>query len=87
MKATVMATALTIALALPVSAAEEHCDNDIKKVDEAIADAKLDDEALTKVKAARDAADEFHTAEKFEECEAALKEAQLLLGLKDGHDH
>ncbi|CAN1723683.1 DUF1090 domain-containing protein [Hyphomicrobium sp. 1Nfss2.1] len=82
-----LAAAAAIGLAIPAMAAGDHCDADMAAVDKAMATAKLSDGDMAKVKAARATAEEMHTAKKNEECEAALKEAQKLLGIKDAHGH
>lgn len=87
MKASMLATVVLVGLAAPAFAGEGHCHEDMGAVDKAIASAKLSDADMATVKAARAKAEELHTAKKEEECEAALKDAQKLLGIKDTHSH
>lgn len=83
----ILVAAAAMGLAVPAIAGGGHCDEDMAAVDKALATAKLSDADLTKVKAARATAEEMHAAKKNEECEAALKDAQKLLGIKDAHGH
>jgi hypothetical protein len=85
MKRTVLAALAAMVLATPALAAGGHCDADIKAVDAAMSKAKLSDPDMAKVKAARAKADGLHKANKEEECEKSLAEAQKLLGIKDPH--
>ncbi|KAB2943525.1 MAG: hypothetical protein K8F92_08920 [Hyphomicrobium sp.] len=87
MKVSMVTAALVIGLAAPAIAGEGHCHEDMGTVDKAMASAKLNDADMATVKAARAKAEELHTAKKEEECEAALKDAQKLLGIKDAHSH
>ena len=82
MKLTVLAA---MVLATPALAAGGHCDADLKAVDAAMSKAKLSDADMAKVEAARAKADGLHKANKEEECEKSLAEAQKLLGIKDPH--
>lgn len=86
-KLRIFVAAAAVGLAGPALAAGGHCDDDIAVVDKALATAKLSDADIAKVKAARATAEELHKAKKYEECEAALKDAQKLLGIKDAHGH
>ena len=83
----ILVAAAALGLAAPAIAGGGHCDEDIAAVDKALATAKLSDADLAKAKAARATAEEMHTAKKYEECEAALKDTQKLLGIKDAHGH
>jgi hypothetical protein len=87
MKSTVFAAIAAMMLAGPALAAGGHCDADIKAVDAALAKAKLSEADVAKVKAARTKAEQLHKANKEEECEKSLADAQKLLGIKDSHKH
>ncbi len=87
MKLTMLVAATVTIFATPALAAGGHCDADIKVVDAAVSKAKLSDADMAKVKAARAKADDLHKANKEEECEKVLAQAQKLLGIKDTHKH
>lgn len=87
MKLTALAAIAAMTLATPVLASGGHCDADMKAVDAALAKAKLSDADMAKVKAARAKADALHKANKEEDCEKSLADAQKLLGVKDTHKH
>ena len=85
MKLTALAALAAMVLATPALAAGGHCDADLKAVDAAMSKAKLSDADMAKVKAARAKAGDLHKANKEEECEKSLAEAQKLLGIKEPH--
>ena len=87
MKLTVLAAVAAMILGTAALAAGGHCDEDLKAVDAAMSKAKLSDADMAKVKAARAKAGDLHKANKEEECEKSLAEAQKLLGIKDSHKH
>ncbi len=87
MKLTVLVAATVTIFAMPAHAAGGHCDADIKAVDAAVSKAKLSNVDIARVKAARAKADGLHKANKEEECERVLAQAQKLLGIKDTHKH
>lgn len=86
-KLSMLVAVAAMGVTMPALAGGGHCDEDIAAVDKAMAGAKLSEADLATVKAARAKAEEMHTAKKEEECEAALKDAQKLLGIKDAHNH
>ena len=86
-KFTILTVAFVMGIAAPALAGGGHCDEDMAAVDKAMTNAKLSDADTAKIEAARAKAEEMHTAKKSEECEKALAEALVLLGIKDKHGH
>ena len=58
-----------------------NCPNEMKAIDAKMANAKLSDSDLVKVKALREEGEKFHKAGKHDESMKALGEAKKMLGI------
>jgi hypothetical protein len=79
LRITVLAAAFAAAVSAPALA--NQCPADIKKIDAAMAGAKLSQEQITEVSRLRDEGQRLHSEGKHQESMAALAKAKALLGV------
>ena len=81
-KGKMMKKFVVVSLAFVTSMAFAHnCSNEMKAIDAKMANAKLSDSDLVKVKALREEGEKFHKAGKHDESMKALGEAKKMLGI------
>ena len=81
-KSKMMKKFVVVSLAFVTSMAFAHnCPNEMKAIDAKMANAKLSDSDLVKVKALREEGEKFHKAGKHDESMKALGEAKKMLGI------
>ena len=79
LRITVLAAAFAAAVSAPALA--NQCPTDIKKIDAAMAGAKLSQEQITEVSRLRDEGQRLHSEGKHQESMATLAKAKALLGV------
>jgi hypothetical protein len=79
LRITVLAAAFAAAVSAPAFA--NQCPTDIKKIDAALAGAKLSQEQMAEVKRLRDEGQRLHNEGKHQESMATLAKAKTMLGV------
>ncbi len=76
----IVTAAVLLVLAAPALAG--HCPKDVKAIDAALEDAKLDDDVMAEVQDLRDEGEDLHNAGQHEESLEVLHEAMKILKLE-----